>query len=693
MSLVRLGKRYRTYYGNDDSILLTEFEFHNKNKKVMPKKRLNEIKNELNDDKKVITWSNKTLINYGIYFVFYVEDGSKIVEIKETPMKASLDDIEDLMYIFNKEHFIKFKLDDGVDDYLSNLGRKYSFPKPSGDKPIIHTSFDTLAKVLIKDNYISDGDWSYFSSIQHMIDLILPGTKLEKAPLCKQRSVSYRTAEILYISDVFEKRIDDKNYRLVILSRPDRYREDYEYRMEIYSEDDELYFQMDKGRLVVAGCNRTYLFIDNNDIEYDGKKMLIDNNLFYYIKRDEDRLFAKGQYVIPASIYRFYKDKVLQFEEYSNGDNGLTSQEVAILNKYRELLNKGKEIKMDNLKINPNTIKLTNENFSIGFEKKFLDIGKNLGVIKKALAGEDVRYNFNEFYEKLIGMSCLKVIKPENTHMEKYKTFDKVKIKVNNIRIKIHKDENRMKINDIFCRIGDVQHLLSRAICYNTVEDYNAYIKDVSYIGSDWMTMISTGCLISLSNPFYSAFNKIGAGSYEKVLLRFSLTRDVSKRNIVYLILNGEKYQIKYKGKFKRYFNYPKLNMTLRDLKRKLSECIEGIDDENIISIIDNAVKEAEMIQKRGQELVEETVKDINAKEGEFDINGKKMIGYKLIGRVTGTEYFIQKSSLAVFRLQEGRWNRRCVVDDYNKQRIFEDKLANRLVNIYNEPTYIYTLH
>ncbi len=71
---------------------------------------------------------------------------------------------------------------------------------------------------------------------------------------------------------------------------------------------------------------------------------------------------------------------------------------------------------------------------------------------------------------------------------------------------------------------------------------------------------------------------------------------------------------------------------------------------------------------------------------------GRKIEGYEIIGLKTKTHYFIDKNDLQVFRLESGNWNRRCVVDDYNKQRIFEDKLANRLVNIYNEPKRIYTL-
>ena len=131
----------------------------------------------------------------------------------------------------------------------------------------------------------------------------------------------------------------------------------------------------------------------------------------------------------------------------------------------------------------------------------------------------------------------------------------------------------------------------------------------------------------------------------------------------------------------------------MEKLQNELQECLVEINDDIIIDIVENAVKEAKIIKKRGKELVVNTIKDIKAEKITIDINGNEHVGYKFKGRITGAVYFVRENDLDVYKFVDGQWNRRCVVDDHNKQRIFEDKLANRLVNIFNEPKKIYTLH
>jgi len=78
---------------------------------------------------------------------------------------------------------------------------------------------------------------------------------------------------------------------------------------------------------------------------------------------------------------------------------------------------------------------------------------------------------------------------------------------------------------------------------------FNKYIKDVSHIGLEWKKLINNGVMIYLENPLFKGLQKIGRESQEKVIMRFSLLWDDTKRQNVYLIVNGKKYLIKYKGK------------------------------------------------------------------------------------------------------------------------------------------------
>jgi len=698
MTLITFGHKIVNEYGRtnyrSNGILISEFEFYNKAKSLIPKTELEKIKKKLdNNAEESICWSNETFIKHGCFFSFYMAEGEKEVAIHEFDLKLKLSDIEGLKAIFNEYHFLKFDLTETETKKLREVSRRTyndDYEPKRTKRPITHNDFSTLIDYVVSEKLLNGSDWTYKDGMKDLYKMFI-NSELPTPPSFRVSERGWNNKKVFYILQVIERRINDKNYRTVCFCKPDGNREYCEYKIRTYEENHVLYQQMDLGRLV-CGERDDLIFLDAADIEYDGPKVIVNRNVFTYIFRDKDRVLVRGQYVIPPMVYRFYKDRVVSYEE-NTGDDGLSVSEMSILTQYRKILTMNKTIKMENLTITKKMIKLNNENFTIEFDENFLDIVKNLGSIKKALQGDDVRYNFNTFYERLLELSCLNIINMDSTRETRYRNFPGTKFVLNDLPIEIKKVENRIKINGIFCRIADVHHILSRAICYTSIDDYNKYLKDVSYIGADWMKMISSGVAINLSNPFHDLFRKTGKTTYEKVMLRFSLLRDARRRGQVYLMLNETRYPVKYKGKFKKHFNYPRLSMSLKELKNKLTECIDGIDENSIVDIVDNAAKEAKIIQKRGEELVRETVKDIQAKEGEYDIGGTKMTGYMLIGKVTNSEYFIKKSDLAVFKLHNGSWNRRCVVDDYSKQRIFEDRLANRLVNIFNEPRYIYTLH
>jgi hypothetical protein len=109
--------------------------------------------------------------------------------------------------------------------------------------------------------------------------------------------------------------------------------------------------------------------------------------------------------------------------------------------------------------------------------------------------------------------------------------------------------------------------------------------------------------------------------------------------------------------------------------------------------LIDYAEEEGKIVQKRGKELVQNIINDTNTTEGTIDVSGNTIDGYHIIGRVSNSKYFIKKNSLDVYKYTNGQWNRRCVVDDHSKHRIYEDRLANRIANIYNELARITTIH
>jgi hypothetical protein len=325
------------------------------------------------------------------------------------------------------------------------------------------------------------------------------------------------------------------------------------------------------------------------------------------------------------------------------------------------------------------------------FDDEFIDLlNRNiLREIRKLVQNESVKYNFNEFYEKILQLSSLKVLCRDNVRDIDYKDFEKTKFTLNGMEIDIVK-EGKIKINGVYCRINDIFEILNRAICYNNTDDYRHYIKDVSYIGYKWKAMIGTGTIIKLYNPFSEIKTKNIIGD---INLRFSYYWDIDRRSRIYLMLNDNKYVIDNKHQFLKMFSFPEQHLTINEIKTRLMDNIEGLNDVEIIEIIKNAVKEGEIIKHKAEELVRKTVEDIQAVKVEINIRGIKKFGYTFKGNKTQCEYFVDCNTLEVFKMVNGEWNRRCVVNDSNKNRIFEDWLANRLVNVFNEPAYIHTLH
>jgi hypothetical protein len=196
--------------------------------------------------------------------------------------------------------------------------------------------------------------------------------------------------------------------------------------------------------------------------------------------------------------------------------------------------------------------------------------------------------------------------------------------------------------------------------------------------------MISTGVIVRIKNPFYMLYKNRKKSVNQEELFRFSFSWDIKNRSKIYIVLNNKKYLIKYKNKFKQHYDSINRIISINVLKEELSECLEGIDNNTVLEIVKNGIEEAKIVQKRGEELVSNVIGDIKCEFCSIDIQGSALNGYKING-IKGGKYFVKKDSLDVYKWKDGSWNKRCVVDMANKQRIYEDRLANRLMNIYNE--------
>ena len=707
-------RRVRRFNGsNPNKILFAEFKFYNKTKKVLDENVLKEMERRLQKKETQIFWSNDMFAKNGIGFKFkriknkdetfdiYVS----ILEFNNVKITASC--LNKTKWSYQNKIFLGYEPNDDqkevirhtISDGYSSISTPSSLRSPlmNWEKTI-----DSLIKYNILSRYENESDWDIYTNDMKVMfgetfwdnfptEVVKErygekSYKRPKEPTYDLTGNGYYSNNAYHIVKVDERRIGRNNYRIALICRIDDYRP--KFRISIFNDKSDEYVYIDEGRMFFTSNNTKY-YLDDNVKEFSDEGIIVNKDIFKAMKSNIKEILPQGERVVPPNIYRFYKERVVLFERSKNDYRGKDSKEEQIIIQYKSFLDKGKIIKLNNTIISNKKIEVVGERFNIEFGEDFMNVSNNFGNIKKLLRNNDIRFNFNELYEKLLQFSVLKWVRMEYTKDFNYKRFTGVSFKVNGLPIDVSKDGNRMKINGIFCRINDVYHILTKIICYTNVDEFNKYVKEVSHIGIEWKQMISNGIAIELSNPFFSIFKRTGDTSLEKMNLRFSLFWDSEKRQKVYLLLNNNKYLIRYKGKFKRNFNLPRRVLTMSNLKKELAESVDNLDDETIIEIVENAVEEAKIIQKRGQELVVNTINEINAQDCQVVIDGNEVKGYKFKGRKSGTEYFIHKISLNVYRNDGGNWNRRCIVDDHTKQRIFEDKLANRLINIFNEPTYL----
>jgi hypothetical protein len=694
----RRNKRYGRDNNRDDysdkNILFSEFRYYNRKKKIIDDAILKQLLNKALIEES-IHWTDEVFAKARIGFVIKKttlnEKTDVYIKIMELSFDFEAEQFCNCKHIIDKKMFITFELTYDQLSLLEDLAYKNFLPELEKNK--LKKTLDTWSEIV--DALIANDTLIFYESREQcewkefLLDLkiLLGNDFIAEEPTYEIYSSAYSPPKCHHILKVIEKRIQDKNYRVAILACHGRY--SWLYMLKSFSEDMIDYNYIDENRIYAYIKEKNY-YDDISNNQYVGNKLVINLDLYKLMEANIQQVLGNN-IVITPQIYRFYSERVTRYE--NRFGVYLTEKEKEILEQYRKLLDANRTIRIGVVQISKTKIAVDDEMFKIEFDVGFLNVVDNLATIKHIIKQNDVRYNFNVLYENLLRLSSLKIIDKCNVKENEYKMFNDTTFKANGMTIEVKKESNRIKVNDIFCRIDDVFHMLSKVICYTDVNEFNKYVKEVSYIGVNWKKMISNGITLDISNPFLSIFNKIGMKGEEHLFLRFSLLWDSDDRRKIYLLLNDNRYEIKYKGKFMLLFDMPHRKITMTQLKRNLNECIENLDDEMILDIVDNAIEEAKIIQERGEMLVRETIKEINAEETKIEIQGKEIEGYLIEGRVTNAKYFIAKADLGVFKYTNSIWNRRCVVDDHTKQRIFEDRLANRLINIYNEFAKIHTLH
>jgi hypothetical protein len=676
---------------DNEDMLYEEFKYYNNTKNLIDEEILNDIKEKLKTTEKYIFWSNEDYCKSSLIFLFYKlvvdEETQRIdyfVKLIDKTCTFTYDEIKGVKDIINGCKFIKFQLTDEQLTIIDETIKGNSYSNIPTNEFSVFNTFDEMIEYYISKKGICcvEVHWEKIKKLDTIfnIELVQPTYK-------DNESFPY-SSTTYHIFKVIEKRINNVNYRISFTRKLYPYSSCY--GIDIYDENDKSYNYIDIDSIYIWQNNTEY-FLDRTLVtKGEDNSIDVDVHALEDIKNNIDRIIGKNdKKIITQAIYRFYTNNTKRRDRLKNN---ASEQEIKIMDQYIKILKMGKTVKIGQVLINMNSIQTEDGLFNIKFDKTFFDFEESFISLKREIDKGEAKYNFNLLYELILDQSAFKVIDRVYVKDRDYKNFTEAKFIVNNMEINVKKEGNRININGIFCRIDDTYDILSKAICFNDVKDYDRYVKDVSFIGLELKKIISSGVHIYLLNPLATMMKKLGQTMNEKTIMRFTLLWDSEKRNNVYLVLDNKKYLIKYKHKFLKYFNYPEMNLTVNDLKENLIECLENFEDELIIEIIQNATKEAKIIEEKGKLLLANTIKDTGAKEITITTTTENLTGYEVIGIRTNSKYFIEKFHLNVYRYDNGRWNRRCVVSDPNKQRIYEDRMANRLVNIFNENKRITTL-
>jgi len=412
-----------------DTFTYDEFEFFNKRINIVPKEEFKKFKKEKNN--------------------FYIND-----KLKEKKMFLFFDK--------NKIEVIKYKQNiDMTQEKLNrivyhemNRGLFFNF-KPiltSGDLSVLQGHYGNNDNIFIDTpnelkDMICDKLNSYDRDKPNSLDKKLFDKYIELFGLEVYKDFSlaesdaYNNCEYHIIVGVYEHRKDNMNYRLVFYK--DMFEEE-DYIMRMYSEEHVDYTKLDIGRIVFYfgryHCD-DLIFMDLNCIEtnIDGK-IIINNKLCRYIYNRKSKLISDN--LMTSEIYNFYKSRINSLTNLKSSGNVI---EDKIVIKYLELLRNSKEIKINNFLIHKNYIKLVDENFTIEFDDKFLNIERNFNDLYKLLKNKETKYNFNILYEKIIEISKMGEVYPHSGT-----NFKSSSVIVNGLPVTLEKNGNRYYINNIF---------------------------------------------------------------------------------------------------------------------------------------------------------------------------------------------------------------------------------------------------
>lgn len=481
------------------------------------------------------------------------------------------------------------------------------------------------------------------------------------APKIKNRKIKYEEFESVpdYVSYIMDVITLSDNARIAVgTSNFSRYYSKFLSYYVVYPEDRQ-YNYTDPGRFFIP--EQVYS-------RYRGSNNFVPGNIYF---TDDAPVFPENEDIFDTELRRrkFLTVDNRTIDKLIVQNNRLEASRQAEANASRQIKERLQGL-IDGLEDNKpfsfNDMDFTNK--TVTYEGQVIS---NSGVdVSKVLhrlsySYRDDHLNFDRVFETLLAKA--------------YHATNKVGVTtgtIGNINYTLKK-ENRItpkskssvwKINDIRINAQEVVDSLSRALCYDKVEDYNLFLKKVSKCSIRIHKYLASGISLNVRDNILN----------ERLKFKIILKR-VKNRN--YIQLGKDLIPIKNIGRLlamveRHHVDLPKIIDTL------LNDKIVGLTAEQIGQIIRDGRKLWEEEAKKDKETLEETLKLFDVQELSAQLKTNKTVnGYLVNGQKR--QYVIDKEDLKVYEYPTGRYL--CMVDKGQNEYANNARLINRIYALAND--------
>ncbi len=481
------------------------------------------------------------------------------------------------------------------------------------------------------------------------------------APKIKNRKIKYEEFESVpdYVSYIMDVITLSDNARIAVgTSNFSRYYSKFLSYYVVYPEDRQ-YNYTDPGRFFIP--EQVYS-------RYRGSDDFVPGNIYF---TDDAPVFPENEDIFDTELRRrkFLTVDNRTIDKLIVQNNRLEASRQAEANASRQIKERLRGL-IDGLKDNKpfsfNDMDFTNK--TVTYEGQVIsNSGVDVSEVLHRLSYSyrDDHLNFDRVFETLLAKA--------------YLTTNKVGVTtgtIGNINYTLKK-ENRItpkskssvwKINDIRINAQEVIDSLSRALCYDKVEDYNLFLKKVSKCSIRIHKYLASGISLNVRDNILN----------EQLKFKIILKR-VKNRN--YIQLGKDLIPIKNIGRLlamveRHFVDLPKIIDTL------LNDKIVGLTAEQIGQIIRDGRELWEEEAKKDKETLEETLKLFDVQELSAQLKTNKTVnGYLVNGQKR--QYVIDKEDLKVYEYPTGRYL--CMVDKGQNEYANNARLINRIYALAND--------